>query len=329
MKLSRRGFIAGCASSLPTGPLAAHAQQPNLPIVGWLNPQPLSSSRHLLEGFIRGLGDSGFVDGKTVHVELRAGPSNREQLARQADDLVRRGVAAIMAGSPPAALAAKRATGTIPIVFTSGADPIGIGLVPSFSRPGGNLTGFHIQYSQLVGKRLSLLHEMVPNAKRIAVLVNPEFPSDAEATVKNATEAARVLGLHVKIVEASSSGAVDAAFAAIADWRGEALLIGPDPFLESRFAQVVALAARYRLPNSGFGQNYASAGGLMSYGLDLADLFAQAGGYVGRILKGEKPGNLPVQQPTKFQLKINLKTARQLGIEVPAMLLTRADEVIE
>ncbi|MCZ6741650.1 MAG: ABC transporter substrate-binding protein [Alphaproteobacteria bacterium] len=311
---------------------AAHpatAQQSAMPIVGWLHPQPLASSRPNLAGFRKGLGEAGFVEGKNVMIELRPADGKRARLPALADDLVRRGVAAIMAGSAPAALAAKRATQTIPIVFTSGADPVRIGLVSSFNRPGGNVTGFHIQFSQVVGKRLSLLHEMVPRAARIAVLVNPAHPSDAEPTVRNATETARALGLDLQVFNAGTIGEIDAAFAALVLWRAGAVMVAPDPFFVVRNAQIVTLAARHVLPTSVVLGGNVAAGGLMSYGPDLPDLYRQAGLYVGRILKGEKPANLPVQQPTKYELVINLKTAKALGISVPPSILLRANKVIE
>jgi len=308
--------------------LPAQAQQSAMPVVGWLNPQPLATSRKHFEGFRKGLGEAGFVEGKNVMIKLRPGGGG-QSLQERADDLVRRGVAAIMAGAPPAALAAKRATQTIPIVFTSGADPVRIGLVSSYNRPGGNVTGFHIQFSQLVGKRLSLLHEMVPRATRIAVLVNPANPSDAQASVQQATEAARALGPDVQVFNATTIGEIDAAFAALVLWRAGAVLVAPDVFFASRRAQIATLAARHVLPTSGVHRRFVEAGLLMSYGPDLPDLYRQAGRYVGRILKGEKPADLPVQQPTKFELVINLKTAKAMGITIPPELLFRADKVIK
>ena len=308
--------------------LPAQAQQSAMPVVGWLNPQPLATSRKHFGGFRKGLGEAGFVEGKNVMIKLRPGGGG-QSLQERADDLVRRGVAAIMAGAPPAALAAKRATQTIPIVFTSGADPVRIGLVSSYNRPGGNVTGFHIQFSQLVGKRLSLLHEMVPRATRIAVLVNPANPSDAQASVQQATEAARALGPDVQVFNATTIGEIDAAFAALVLWRAGAVLVAPDVFFASRRAQIATLAARHVLPTSGVHRRFVEAGLLMSYGPDLPDLYRQAGRYVGRILKGEKPADLPVQQPTKFELVINLKTAKAMGITIPPELLFRADKVIK
>jgi putative ABC transport system substrate-binding protein len=204
-----------------------------------------------------------------------------------------------------------------------------IGLVSSFNRPGGNVTGFHIQFSQVVGKRLSLLHEMVPQAARIAVLVNPAHPSDAEPTVRNATEAARGLGLDLQVFNARTIGEIDAAFAALVLWRAGAVVVGPDPLFNSRRAQIVTLAARHVLPTSDFLRGPVEAGGLMSYGPDISDMYRRAGAYVGRILKGEKPADLPVQQPTKFDLVINLKTAKKLGITIPPAVLLQATKVIK
>ncbi len=320
-------LVAAFAFVLAANPAAVRAQQSAMPVVGWLNPRPLVATRNDFAAFRKGLGEAGFVEGKSVTIELRPGGLGR--LPEQADDLVRRGVAVIMAFSPPAALAAKRATQTIPIVFLSGADPVRIGLVSSYNRPGGNVTGFHIQYSQLVGKRLSLLHEMIPQAVRIAVLINPAHPSDAEPTVRNATEAARALGLDLQVFNARTIGEIDAAFAALVHWRAGAVLVGPDPLFGGRHRQIVTLAARHLLPTSEFLRDPVQAGGLMTYGPDLSDMHRRAGVYVGNILKGEKPADLPVQQPTKFELVINLKTAKALGITIPESILLRADEVIE
>ncbi len=326
--MRRREFFALVGGAAAAWPLPVRAQQPAVPVVGWLNATPLKFGQTQLDGFRKGLGEAGFVDGKSVTIELRPSGGGK-RLPEQADDLVRRGVAVIMAGAPPAALAAKRATKTIPIVFTSGADPVKIGLVSSFNRPGGNATGFHIQFSQLVGKRLSLLHEMAPQAMRIAVLVNPAHPSDAEATVRNATETARALGLDLRVFNAKSIAEIDAAFAALVAWRAGAVLIGPDPLLIVQNARIVTLAARHALPTSVTLGGNVAAGGLTSYGPDISDMYRLAGGYVGRILKGEKPADLPVQQPTKFELVINLKTANALGLTISPTTLARADDVIE
>ncbi len=326
--MRRREFIALVGGAAAAWPLTVGAQQPAVPVVGWLNARPLDDSPNLIAAFRKGLGEADFVEGKSVTIEFHPGGTG-EPLPERAIDLVRRGVAVIMAGSPPAALAAKRATQTIPIVFTSGADPVKIGLVKSFNRPGGNVTGFHIQFSQVVGKRLSLLHEAVPRAARIAVLVNPAHPSDAEPTVRNATKAARALGLDIQVFNATTIGEIDAAFAALVAWRAGAVLVGPDPLLISRNAQILTLAARHVLPTAVIVRGNVEAGGLMSYGPDLPDMYRRAGLYVGRILKGEKPADLPVQQPTKFELAVNLKTAKALGITIPPSILLSADKVIE
>ncbi|NNE23362.1 MAG: ABC transporter substrate-binding protein [Rhizobiales bacterium] len=326
--MRRREFIALAGGAAAAWPLTANAQQSAMPVVGFLVPIPLKPISNNLAGFRKGLGEAGFVEGKSVMLELRPGGGD-QSLQERADDLVRLGVTVIMAGAPPAALAAKRATQTIPIVFTSGADPVKIDLVKSFNRPGGNATGFHIQFSELVGKRLSLLHEMVPQAERIAVLVNPAHPSDANATVQNATEAAGALGVDVQVFNAGTSGEIDAAFTNLMAWRAGAVLIGPDPSFFRKNAQIVSLAARHVIPTSYVVGGHVKAGGLMSYGPDLADMYRRAGLYVGRILNGEKPADLPVQQPTKYELIINLKTADALGLTIPATTLARADEVIE
>ena len=326
--MRRREFIALVGIAAAAWPLTVRAQQSTMPVVGWLNLSPLNSSRHFLNSFRKGLGEAGFVEGKNVTIELRPGGGG-QSMKERADDLVRRGVAAIMAGAPPAALAAKRATQTIPVVFTSGTDPVKIGLVSSFSRPGGNVTGFHIQFIQLVGKRLALLHEIVPQAGRIAVLVNPAHPSEAVPTVRDATEAARALGLDLKVFNAGTVGEIDTAFAALVAWRAGAVFVGPDPLFVVRNAQIVTLAARHKLPTSVLLGRFVEAGGLMTYGPDLPDLYRRAGGYVGRILKGEKPANLPVQQPTKFEMVINLKTAKAIGITIPQSIMLSANKVIE
>ncbi len=327
--MRRREFVALASGAAAAWPLSVHAQQSAMPIVGWLNPQPLATNRDRFEGFLKGLGEAGFVEGKNVMIELRPADGKRARLPALADDLVGRGVAVIMAGAPPAALAAKRATQTIPIVFTSGADPVKIGLVSSYNRPGGNATGVHILYSQLVGKRLALLHEAVPQAARIAVLVNPAHPAETARTVRSTTEAARALGLDIQVFNARTIGEIDAAFAALVLWRAGAVLVGPDVLFSRRRKQIATLAARHVLPTSGFSNNGVKAGYVMSYAPDNSDNYRQAGLYVGRILKGEKPADLPVLQPTKFELIINLKTAKALGITIPPSIMLSADKVIE
>ena len=327
MRACSTAFLIGIFILAAAVPLSA--EQSTTPVVGWLNPQPLKSSRWLFNGFREGLRQGGFVDGKNVKLELRPADGKRKRLPGLAADLVRLGVSVIMAGSPPAALAAQRATKTIPIVFTSGADPVKIGLVSSYTRPGGNVTGFHVQYSQLVGKRLALLHELVPKARRIAVLINPDNPSDAEPSVKNATEAAEALGLDLKVFSARTATEIEAAFTAMVTWRAGSVLTMPDPFLVGRRVQVTSLAIQNSLPSSVISRPAVEAGGLLSYGPDNAHLYRQAGVYVSRILRGEKPADLPVQQPTRFELVINLKTAKALGIAVPESILVRAAHAIE
>ena len=326
--MRRRDFVSMLGGVTIAYPLAGHAQQPAVPVVGWMSLHSLAATQTFIAAFRKGLADMGFVEGQTVTIEYRPGDGRTEQLPELAAELVRRRVAVIMAAAPAAALGAKRATQTIPIVFVSGADPLKIGLVSRFNFPGGNVTGFHIQYSELTGKRLSLLHEMVPRATRIAVLVNPANPSDAEPVVRNATAAGQELGLDIKVFNASGSAEVDAAFAGIVRWRAGAVFIGSDPVFLDQRAQIAALAVRHALAASGFG-NGIQAGELMNYGPDSLDSFRQAGVYVGRILKGEKAGDLPVVQPSKYILSVNLRTAKALGLMIPQTVLLRADEVIQ
>jgi putative ABC transport system substrate-binding protein len=326
----RREFITLLGGAAACWPLKARAQQRPQAVIGYLSFAPISVGPHFLGAFRKGLGTEGFVDGQNVTLEFRSADGNAERLPELAADLVRRQVAVIAANSPPAALAAKRATQTIPVVFTSGADPVQIGLVSSLNRPGGNVTGFYFLLPELVPKRLTLLHELLPQIRRVAVLVNPVNRSDAQPTVQRATAAARALGLEIEVFNASTGVEIDAVLAAITSWRPDALFIGPDPlFSVGRAMQPVIAAARQSLPTSGFVRELAEAGCLMSYGPDVADSYRQAGVYVGRILKGDKPGDLPVTQPTKYELVINLKTAKALGLTVPLIMQMTADEVIE
>ncbi len=326
--MRRREFITVVGGAVSAWPLQARAQTSAMPVVGWLSVRPLEGDENLL-GFRKGLAEAGFVEGKNVRIEYRAGDGKVERLPEQAAELVRLNVAVIMAGGPPAAMAAKQATTTLPIVFTSGADPVQIGLVQSMNRPGGNATGLHIQYGELVGKRLSILRELVPSARRIAVLVNPSNPEDSQSTTRIAADAARTLSLETQAFNATTISEIDAVFEALVRWQAGAVFIGADPFLSSRRGQIADLAARHKLPALGYNRDYILVGGLAAYGPNTPDHYAQAGGYVGRILKGEKPADLPVQQPTKFQLVFNLKTAKTLGLTVPSNLLALADEVIE
>ncbi len=326
--MMRREFIAGLGG-VAAWPVVAWGQQSAKPVIGYLSVQAIAERPDYLAAFHKGLAAEGFVEGQNVTIEYRAADSLAERLPGLAADLVRRRVAAIAtSGGPPAALAAKRATETIPIVFASGGDPVQLGLVSNFSRPDKNLTGIYVLFTELVAKRLALLHELLPRAKRVALLVNPSNVAEAEPTARNAAAASRELGLEVKVFNTDPLN-VDEAFAALMDWRADALFVGPDPSFSSQSMRIVTLGARHSLPASYFIRNFVEIGGLMSYGPDIVDNQTQLGVYVGRILKGEKPSDLPVVQPTKYDLVINLKTAKVLGIEVPAQLLARADKVIE
>jgi putative ABC transport system substrate-binding protein len=326
--VTRRQFTTLLGGAAVAWPIAARAQQPAMPVVGVLGPA-LDTRQHWLAAFRRGLGTEGFVEGQNATIEYRSADGGMEGLQELAADLVRRPVTVIFAAGPPAALAAKRATQTIPIVFVTGGDPIQMGLVSSFPRPDGNATGFYFPVTELVAKRLALLHELLPVARRIAVLVNPADAATAEPTIRDVAVAGRALSLEIEIFNASTSAEIGAAFAALSRWRPDALLVGPNPLFNTERAQLVALAARHALPASYFQRDYVEVNGLMSYGPDFAGSYRQAGAYVGRILKGARPANLPVQQPMKLELVINLKTAKALGLEVPPTLLARADEVIE
>jgi putative ABC transport system substrate-binding protein len=325
--MRRRDFIL-VAGGAVAWPLATRAQQSTMPAIGFLGPA-LASRQHWLTAFRKGLGSEGFVDGQNVTIEYRSADGGARGLPELAADLVRRQVAAIAASGPPAALAAKSATQTIPVVFVSGGDPVQMGLVSSFHRPGGNVTGFYFLTTEIVAKRLALLHELLPGATRVAVLVNPNNAATAEPTARDTAAASRALGLDIQVFNAATGDDIDAAFAAFSLWRPEALFIGPDPLFNTRRAQLVTLAARHALPACYFQRDHVEAGGLVSYGPDFADFFRQAGAYIGRILKGARPADLPVQQPTKLELVINLKTAKDLALTIPPAFLARADEVIE
>jgi putative ABC transport system substrate-binding protein len=329
---SRRNFIGllgGAAASLSVlCPLAARAQQPGLPVVGFLNQESAEVIAHLLTGFRKGLSATGFVENNSVTIDYRWAEGRYERLPQLATELVNRKVAVIVAAYYPATLAAKAATSTIPIVFISGVDPIAAGLVAGLNRPGGNLTGISNFNTSLTAKRLELLHQIVPRAETIAVLVN--FKSPAMQTIEaEAQTAAQALGIRVDLLRASSEDEIDAAFADAVRRHAGALLVAGDAYFNSRRAQLIALAARYRLPVSYDRSEIAMAGGLMSYGMNNFDFYRQAGIYAGQILKGAAPADLPVQQPTKVELVVNLKTAKSLGLELPTSVLLSADEVIE
>ena len=306
----------------------AGAQQPALPVVGYLGNASPDATAQLVVAFRKGLSETGHVEGQNVAIEFRWTHNDDNRLPELAADLVRRRVAVIAApGSVGAALAAKAATATIPIVF-SGGEPVQYGLVASLSRPGGNVTGINSMNSELTAKRLGLLRDLLPRAARFAVLVNANNPS-SEAMIVDARAAAAAIGRQIEILTASTNGDIDAAFASLKQKQVEALLVAPDPLFVSRRVQIQSLAMRHAVPAIFSHREAAEVGGLMSYGSSLIDLFRQTGIYVGRVLKGEKPADLPVMRATRFEFVINMQTARILGIEVPATLLATADEVIE
>jgi ABC-type uncharacterized transport system substrate-binding protein len=326
--MRRRDFITLLGSVAAAWPLAARAQQPALPVIGFLHPSSTDTAR--LRAFRQGLKDAGFIEGENVAIEYRWADDQADRLPALAVELVQRRVAVIAAiGGIPSAFAAKAATTTIPIVFLVGIDPVRLGLVASLARPGGNLTGINAFNTELAAKRLELLRELVPGAIRIAVLVDPTNVPGTDSTLRDVGAAARAMGLQIHVLKASSSLELDAAFASLMSERSDALFVGNDGFFTNRRVQLVNLASRHAVPATFSAREIAEAGGLMSYGTNIADAFRQVGIYVGRILKGAKPADLPVVQSIKFELVINAQTARMLGIEVPASLIARADEVIE
>jgi putative tryptophan/tyrosine transport system substrate-binding protein len=326
--MQRRKFIT-LLGGAAAWPMTASAQQIAIPVMGYLGDTSPEGQADALAGFRRGLSDAGYVEGQTVAVEYRWAEGQYDRLPALADDLVRRQVAVIAAGtSTAAALAAKAATATIPVVFIIGADPMRFGLAASLNRPGGNVTGVTYASNLLVPKRFELLRDLVPSAETLALLQNPNNPN-AEFDAADAQTSARSLDRMLQVLRASSVSEIDAAFASLVQQRIGALLLAPDAFLTSRREQIVTLARYHRIPAIYYDEVFATVGGLMSYGAHRAESNRQAGAYVGRILKGEKPGNLPVVQPSKFDLVINLKTAKALDLTVPPSLLATADEVIE
>jgi putative tryptophan/tyrosine transport system substrate-binding protein len=327
-RMKRRKFIT-LLGGAATWPLAALAQQAAIPVVGFLHSSSADTNVTLVSAFRKGLSEAGFMEGQNVAIEFRWAAGQVDRLPELASDLITRRVAVIATpASTPAALAAKATTTTIPIVFATGGDPVALGLVKSLNRPGDNATGISFQTMELVGKALSLLHELAPQAGRYVALVNPNFVL-ANAYVTTVQASAATLGLPFEILNASTVGEIDAAFANLAQRPGSALIISPDPFFTGRRTQLATLAARHAIPAIYGLREFPEGGGLISYGPSFPNVYQQTGMYTGRILKGEKPAELPVQQQTKFELVINLTTARTIGITVPPTLLALADEVIE
>jgi putative ABC transport system substrate-binding protein len=329
LDLRRRQFITLIGGAAAAWPLAVRAQQPAMPVIGFLSSVGRNDRPHLTDAFGRGLSDAGYVEGRNVTIEYRFADNQHDRLPALAAELVGRKVTMILAtGGGNSILAAKAATTTIPIVFTLGGDPVQQGYVASLNRPGGNVTGISWFGALLAAKALGLLHEFMPSAAVIALLVNSKLP-EAARTLSDAQEAARALGLHLLVLNASTPGEINAAFAALVERRAGALLVGGDAYLTTRRQQIVSLAAYVAIPAMYPNREFMMEGGLMSYGNDTIEAYRRAGLYAARILRGEKPADLPVDQATKFEFLINLKTAKVLGIEVPPTLLARADEVIE
>ena len=326
--MQRREFITLIGGAAVAWPLAVRAQ-PAVPVIGFIRDGSADASARQVAAFRKGLNETGYVEGQNVTVEYHWLEGQYDRLPALVAELVRRQVAVIAAPGGVTALAAKAATATIPIVFGVGEDPVKLGLVTSLGSPGGNATGINFFIQEAVAKRLRLLHELVPKAVRIAVLVNPGNASVAETTVREVQKAAPIMGLQIQILNATTIGEIDAAFAILARERLEALLVAGDAFFISRRVQLVTLTARDRIPAAYGVREPVEIGGLMSYGTDLAEMFHQVGVYTGSILKGAKPADLPVLQSTKFEFVVNLQTARTLGIEVPPGVISIADEVIE
>jgi len=328
--MTRREFITLLGGAAAAWPIAARAQQRATPVIAFIDGTSAVASARWTAAFRNGLNETGYTEGRNVAVEYHWLEGRYDRLPALLSELVGRRVAVIATpGSTPASLAAKAATTTIPIVFGVGEDPVKLGLVANLARPGGNATGINFFVSEVVLKRLGLLHDLVPGAVRIAVMINPGNAATTEATLREVQKAADAFGLQIHVVNASSSDEINAAFATISRERAEALFVGPDAFFNSRRVQLVTLATRDRIPAAYGTRDYVEVGGLMSYGTNITDSFSQAGVYAGKILNGAKPAELPVIQSTKFEFVINLQTAKALGLDVPSGLLLAANEVIE
>ena len=327
--MRRRDFITLLGGAAVAWPLAARAQQPALPVIGFLNQASPDGYRRMVTAFRQGLQESGYVEGRNVAIEYRWAGGHNDRLPAMVAELVQRQVTVIAATTTPAALAAKAATTSIPIVFEMGGDPIALGLVVSLSRPGGNVTGVTQLNVEVASKRLELLHELLPTAIVTALVVNPTNPAVTEVVLRASQAAAQRLGLDLHVLNASSESDFDGVFANVIQLRAGGLVIGSDAFFNSRSEQLAALALRHAVPTVFENREFVAAGGLAAYSGNIADAYHLAGVYAARILKGEKPGELPVQQATKVEMFLNLKTAKALGIKVPLPLLGRADEVIE
>jgi ABC-type uncharacterized transport system substrate-binding protein len=324
----RREFITLLGGTAIAWPLSARAQQPAIPVVGFLHYASPGTFAHIAEAVRRGLKEAGYIEGQNVTIEYRWADGHYDRLPALAAELVQRQVTVITAGGNVAAQAAKAATAVIPIVFTSGADPVWSGLVASLSRPGANLTGASLVAVELAVKRLEVIRELLPHARTVAMIVNPNYPG-AESEMAEVEAAGPVIGLQIQKAKAGDVSALETAFATISQMRVDAVTVGTDGFFITRREQIAALAARYAVPGIYPFPDFPTAGGLASYGASLADAYRQAGVYTGRVLKGAKPADLPITQPVKFELVINLKTAKALGLTIPPAVLARADEVIE
>jgi putative ABC transport system substrate-binding protein len=328
--VKRREFITLLGGAAATWPVVARAQQAAMPLIGFLDGRTPEAVTERLRGFRQGLKEMGYVDGENVTIVYRWAENDIERLPVLAADLVRRSVDVIVSsGGPAPTFAAKSATTKIPIVFTAAEDPVKRGMVASLARPDGNLTGINFLNLELAAKTLELLHELVPTAARVVVLVNPVSAMNTDSMLREVEPAARALGLQIQIVHASTNREIDVAFAAFEGNRPDALFVNGDPFLNTRRVQLALLAGYYRIPAIYSGREFAEVGGLMSYGSDITDAYRQQGVYVSRILKGSKPADMPILQSTKFELVINAQTARMLHIAISPTLLARADEVIE